>query len=286
MAMKINRNTFKWSAWLGWQMESNWTRPGIFAIYAIIRPIAASLILVSMVFIIAYLDNPNAARENLPFIFIGNAFFMYIAQVLWSVTWVIHDDREHFRTLKYIYISPANYFVYILGRTLSTIMITSFAVVITLAFGIIILEIPIHILEVNWLLFIPVLVIGLLSIIAFGLALTGISFLTAKHTMGMNEGVAGLFYLFCGVIFQIHFLPDWGISFAKIIPVTYWLHLIRVSLGTGADIDMAMTGTSVEAGLVILVISTIGFAIFSLGTFKLGDYLARKKGYLDMTTAY
>jgi ABC-2 type transport system permease protein len=286
MAMKINRNTFKWSAWLGWQMESNWTQPGIFAIYALVRPIAASLILVSMVYIITFLDDPTVARTHLAFIFIGSTFFMYVSQVLWSVTWVIHDDREHFRTLKYIYISPANYFVYILGRTLSTIMITSFAVVITLTFGILILEIPINLLEINWFLFIPVLIIGLLSIIAFGLALTGISFLTAKHTMGMNEGVAGLFYLFCGVLFQIHFLPDWGISFAKIIPVTYWLHLIRVSLGAGADIDTAMTGTSAEAGVVILIVSTICFAIFSIGTFRLGDYLARKKGYLDMTTAY
>ena len=48
MAMRINRNTFKWSAWLGWQMESNWTRPFIFAIYAIVRPIAGALIIMVM----------------------------------------------------------------------------------------------------------------------------------------------------------------------------------------------------------------------------------------------
>jgi ABC-2 type transport system permease protein len=286
MAMKINRNTFKWSAWLGWQMESNWTRPFIFAIYAIVRPIAASLILVVMFYVITYLGDPNTARANFDFLFVGNAFFMYIAQVLFGVTWIIHDDREHFRTLKYIYISPANYFVYMLGRTLSTIMITSFAVVITLAFGAIFLEVPLNPLGVDWFLFIPAFIIGLLSIIAFGLALAGISFLTAKHTMGMNEGIAGLFYLFCGVIFPISVLPAWGISFAKLLPVTYWLDLIRTSLGAGSGVDAAMTGTSAEAGLVILIISTIGFAFFSICTFKLGDYLARRKGYLDMTTAY
>ncbi|KYK31164.1 MAG: hypothetical protein AYK23_00835 [Candidatus Proteinoplasmatales archaeon SG8-5] len=286
MAMKINRNTFKWSAWLGWQMESNWTRPFIFAIYAIVRPIAASLILVVMFYVITYLGDPSTARANFDFLFIGNAFFMYIAQVLFGVTWIIHDDREHYRTLKYIYISPANYFVYILGRTLSKILITTFAVIITLAFGVIFLEVPLNPLGVDWLLFIPVFIIGLLSIIAFGLALAGISFLTAKHTMGMNEGIAGVFYLFCGVIFPLSVLPDWGISFAKILPVTYWLDLIRTSLGAGAGIDTAVAGTSVEVSLVVLIISTIGFALFSIGTFKLGDNLARRKGYLDMTTAY
>jgi ABC-2 type transport system permease protein len=286
MAMKINRNTFKWSAWLGWQMESNWTRPFIFAIYAIVRPIAASLILVMMFYVITYLGDPNTARANFDFLFIGNTFFMYIAQVLFGVTWIIHDDREHYRTLKYIYISPANYFVYMLGRTLSTIMITTFAVVITLTFGAIFLEIPLNPLEVNWLLFFPVFIIGLLSVIAFGLALAGISFLTAKHTMGMNEGIAGVFYLFCGVIFPLSVLPAWGISFAKLLPVTYWLDLIRTSLGAGTGVDTALAGTPVVTGIIILIISTIVFALFSIGTFKLGDHLARKKGLLDMTTAY
>jgi ABC-2 type transport system permease protein len=286
MAMKINRNTFKWSAWLGWQMESNWTRPGIFAIYAIVRPIAGSLILVVMFTMITYLGDPNTARNNFDYLYVGNAFYMYIAQVLFGVTWVIHDDREHFRTLKYIYISPANYFVYILGRTLSKIVITTFAVIITLAFGIFFLGIPLNLLGINWLLFIPVFVIGILSVVAFGLALAGISFLTAKHTMGMNEGIAGVFYLFCGVIFPLSALPGWGISFAKVIPVTYWLDLIRTSLGAGAGVDTALAGTSVEASFLILTASAIVFALLSVAMFKLGDYLARKKGLIDMTTAY
>jgi ABC-2 type transport system permease protein len=285
MAMKINRNTFKWAAWLGWQMESNWTRPFIFAIYAIVRPIAGALTLMVMFTIIAYLggyDSPDLFHHA----FIGFAFYMYIFEVLFGVTWVIHDDREHFRTLKYIYISPANYFVYILGRTLSKVAITTFAVIITLTFGVFFLGIPINIFGINWLLFIPVLIIGLLSIVTFGLALAGISFLTAKHTMGMNEGIAGVFFLFCGVIFPLHALPAWGISFAKILPITYWFDLIRTSLGAGAGVDAAMAGTSTEVGLIILTISTICFALFSIGTFKLGDYLARKKGLMDMTTAY
>ena len=38
--------------------------------------------------------------------------------------------------------------------------------------------------------------------------------------------------------------------------------------------------------LAILAISTLAFFLFSLGIFRLGDYLARKKGLIDMTTAY
>ena len=126
MAMRLsknNRRTFKWSAWLGWQMESNWARPFIFAIYSIIRPVATALILVIMFTVITILGGQDDP-EKFHHLYIGNAFFMYIAQVLFGITWVIHDDREHFRTMKYIYISPANYFVYMLGRTLSKIVIS------------------------------------------------------------------------------------------------------------------------------------------------------------------
>jgi ABC-2 type transport system permease protein len=285
MAVKHDIITIKWSTWLGWQLESNWTRPFIFAIYAIAKPIAASLILVVMFTIISYVGGQDSP-ENFNYMYIGNAFYMYVGQLLWGVTWIIHDDREHYRTIKYLYVSPANYFVYILGRTISKIAITTFAVIITLAFGALFLGVPLNPFGIDWLLFIPVLVIGLLCIMAFGLALAGLSFLTAKHSMGMNEGVAGVFYLFCGVIFPLSALPGWGIAFAKILPVTYWIDLLRVSLGAGAGVDAALSGTSVGYSIIVLIISAIGFALFSIGVFKLSDYFARRKGLIDMTTAY
>jgi ABC-2 type transport system permease protein len=266
-------------------MESNWTEPFIFLIYNLIKPVAASLILVVMFTIIKMIGG-DTTPDDFHHMYIGNAFFIYIGQVLWGITWIVHDDREHYRTLKYIYISPSNYIVYMLGRTLSKIAITTFAVVITLMFGAFFFGVPLNLLEINWLLFIPVMIIGLMSLIAFGMALAGISFLTAKHSMGMNEGIAGVFYMFCGVIFPVSALPAWGIAFAKILPVTYWLDLLRRSLGAGAGVDSAVAGLSVEYSFAILIISTIAFTVFSIGVFKLGDYIARKKGLIDMTTAY
>ena len=283
--MNRHLRTFKWSTWLGWQMESNWTDPFLFIVYSIAKPIAGSLILVVMYQIIATIGGV-ANPELFHFMFVSNAFFMYVGQVLFGVTWIIHDDREHFRTLKYIYISPSNFLVYMLGRTLSKIMITTFAVIITLGFGAFFLEVPITFGGINWLLLLLVMFIGMFCIISFGLALAGISFLTAKHSMGMNEGIAGIFYVFCGVVFPISILPAWGIAFAKILPVTYWMELIRRALGAGVGVDSTLAEGSTTSGLFILCISTIVFVLFSLGIFKLGDYIARKKGLIDMTTAY
>ncbi len=285
MAMSMNRRVFKWSTWLGWQLESNWTDPFPFIIYSIAKPIAGSLILVVMYSIIAGIGGQTDVGL-FHYMYVSNAFFMFVAQVLFGITWVIHDDREHYRTLKYLYISPSNFFVYMLGRTISKLLVTTFAVIITMAFGVFFLGVPLDILGVNWLLFIVVMFIGLACVMSFGLALAGISFLTAKHSMGMNEGVAGIFYMFCGVIFPISILPGWGITLAKTLPVTYWLELIRRTLGLGEGIDTALASISTVDCMLILTISTIVFAVISVGVFKLGDYVARSKGLIDMTTAY
>ena len=175
--------------------------------------------------------------------------FMYVAQVLFGITWVIHDDREHYQTLKYIYISPANYYVYILGRSVSKIVVTTFGVIITLGFGILALNIPIALFVVNWPLLALAMGLGLACIISFGLALAGISFLTAKHDQGMNEGIAGVFYLFCGAIFPISRLPAWSTPLATVLPITYWLYVVRVAFfgeGSGvANLDSTVAGLNI-----------------------------------------
>lgn len=285
MAIKHNLRTMRWAAWLGWQMESNWADPILFIVYSVAKPIAGSLILVVMYTIIAQMGS-GGDPALFSFMYIGNAFFMYVMLLLWHVTWVIHDDREHFQTMRYIYIAPFNYFIYMLGRTISNIIITTFGVIITLAFGVFVLGVDITLAAINWPLFIIVMVIGLIGIMAFGLALAGISFITAKHSMGMNEGISGIFFLFCGVIFPVSVLPGWGIAFAKTLPVTYWLDMIRRTMGVGAGVDPALSGVSMMSSLLILCVSTIVISIFALLVFKLGDYIARSKGLIDMTTAY
>ena len=34
--------SFRMAAWLGWQIESNWTDPFLFAVYSIVKPLAGA----------------------------------------------------------------------------------------------------------------------------------------------------------------------------------------------------------------------------------------------------
>ena len=287
MAVSHDLRTFKNAAWLGWQMEANWTDPFVFAIYSIVKPIAGSLILVFMYLVITGGDTQTPFFS---YMFIGNAFYMFIAEVLFGVTWVIHDDREHYMTLKQVYIAPINFYTYILGRAAIKIAITTIGVVITLAFGMIWLGVEIDLTAIDWVVFLPALALGLLTILIMGLALGGVTFLTAQHGVGINEGVAGIFYVLSGVIFPITVLPIWAQKISMVLPVTYWMEALR--RGLSPDILGELQGTtglesfSNAEIMLTLMLSTVAFLFISIGVFRFADKVARRKGKIDWTTAY
>ncbi len=88
--------SFRVATWLGWQIESNWADPFVFAIYSLVKPLAGALILVFMYAVIAKggLDSPL-----FPGVFVGNAVFIYVPAVLAGISWTIIDDREHYGML-------------------------------------------------------------------------------------------------------------------------------------------------------------------------------------------
>ncbi len=286
MAVRDHLRTLRLAAWLGWQIESNWARPALFLLYSFIRPIATTLILVIMYLIIK--QDVSSDPAFFSYVYLGATFYMFISSVVFGITYVIHADREHYQTLRNIYISPVSLYVYIIGRATGKVALAALAVVISMAFGILVLGLPFDPMLVDWPLFAIAMLLGLACLVSLGLALAGISMLTAKHSTSINEGVGGLVYLLCGAVFPITVLPAWGQAIGLMIPVTYWLELIRRSLYPGEGI--AMLGGLQDFGdltiLSFLLASTLVFAALSLAMFHLADRNARRKGKLDMITTY
>ena len=287
MAVSSELRTFKNAAWLGWQMEANWTDPFLFAIYSVVKPLAGTLILVFMYLVITHGETETMFFS---YMYVGNAMYMFVADVLFGVTWVIHDDREHYMTLKQVYIAPIKFETYIFGRAAIKIAITSFGVLLTLLFGVFVLGVDIDLAAVNWPLLVVALILGLATLAIMGLALGGVTFLTAKHSMGINEGVAGIFYVLSGVIFPITILPDWAQLISKFLPVTYWMEGIRRGLEPGVITALGPTtglqGFSDLQLLLTLVLTAVAFLFISLGIFRYADKVARRKGKIDWTSAY
>jgi ABC-2 type transport system permease protein len=286
MAVSAHLRTFRYAAWLGWQMESNWARPWLFLIYSIARPIAATLILVVMFLVI----KQGVASDPLMFTYtyLGSVFFMFVAQVMMGATMVIMEDREHYQTLKQLYIAPISMRVYIVGRAMSKLALTSLSVLISIAFGVMALGLPLDLGSADWPLFAAAMVLGIGCILSIGIALAGITFLTAKHSSGINEGIAGAFYLFCGTLFPLTVLPLWGQAIGMAIPLTYWLELVRRSLypGSGIEVLSGLGDLSSPTLLFFLAVSTIAFLAASTFIFRYADRRARQAGKVDMTTSY
>jgi len=280
----MNMRSFRTAAWLGWKIESNWTDPFLFAVYSIIKPLAGAAILVIMYSIIT-----NGAFTNplFPYIYLGNAFYMYVGAVMTGVSWAVIDDREHYRTLKYMYVAPIRFPLYLVGRAVARFLTGSFSVLITVVFGVLFLHVPIDITQVDWLLFVVSLMLGVILLAFMGLILAAITLLLARHGDYLGDAVAGGLYLFSGAVFPLDVLPAWLRPLGYAMPITYWLELLRRSLvGSVAQAFPTLAGYSNIQLLGILIAMTAVCAVLAVITFRYCDYHARERGYIDMTTNY
>ncbi|MEE9237256.1 MAG: ABC transporter permease [Thermoplasmata archaeon] len=270
---------------MGWQYSSNWTDPLLFAIYSIIKPIAGTLILVFMYYLAVDVEG-EVGIERLAYMFVGSAFYIFVFQTFFGLFEVIQGDREWFQTIRYIYISPISYYAYVAGRGTTQMATAAFGVTIVLLFGKFLLNLPISLSLGLLPFFLAILLLGAFCTVVIGVALAGVTFLTARHGGGMSEGVTGIFYVFSGVIFPLSVLPKWGQILGRYIPLTYWFEGLRRAMLPGFVGDSFLLSISNSLLLVILAGATVLFFLVSVGVFRYTEYLARKKGKIDMTTAY
>lgn len=271
---------FKAGTWLGWQIESNWTEPFLFAIYSVIKPVAGVLILVFMYLVVAQGGLQNSL---FPQVFLGTTFYLYVVNVLSGISWTVQDDREHYGMLKYVYMAPMHLYGYLLGRGMAKTLIATISVLITLAFGIVFLGVRFSF--VNPGLFLAAFVLGLAALAFYGILLAGVSLLIARHGWIVGDVVAGGFYLLCGAAFPLSLLPAPLRALGLRLPPTYWFEALRRALlGRGLNPELAVFSDSTL--LLILAGATLSGIILSVGVFRLSERIAVRRGLLDMQTMY
>jgi ABC-2 type transport system permease protein len=280
----IMRRSFKTATWLGWKIESNWTDPFLFAIYSIIKPLAGAAIIVVMYSVIA---KGNFDTPYFAYLYFGNAFYQYVSSVMTGVSWAIVDDREHYKTLKYMYIAPIQIPYYLLGRAVARILIGTVSVVITILGGVLFLHVPFHLADVNWLLFTVTLVLGIFVLVNMGLILAGFTLMLVRHSDYVGDAVASGMFIFTGAIFPLTSLPVFLRPIGYALPITYWLELIRRALiGSAANAFPTFAGFSNPLLLGILAAFAVVFGVISSYVFRACEHRAREKGLIDRVTNY
>jgi ABC-2 type transport system permease protein len=284
MAIKTILKVIKQAIWVGWKVETNWADPLVFAIYYLIRPLAG-LLIVGFIFIIGSVAGGAFSPEYFAFMFIGNSFFIYVVQIMMTMSILIHDDRAHYEVLKHIYLSPNSWSWYIIGRALNGVLNASISLVLTLGFGMLIfqgllgVQIPINWLGTDFSLLALSLVLGIICFIAMGFVLCAINIMTSKVQFMLTEYVSGILYLFGGVVFMPEILPSWGQTISNALPITYFLRSVRFSI-------LHQAASSIQTDLLYLALTMIATIIIGFAVFRIAEYKARRDGLIDKKEEY
>jgi ABC-2 type transport system permease protein len=265
---------------LGWAVESNWTDPFVFMTYQIVRPLFGAFILVVMFKVVT---GQPASAPAFAQVYVGNAMFMLVVQVLFGIGIVIFEDRERFEMLRYIYLAPVGLGTYLTGRGLAKTIATTAGVVVTLLVGSLLFGIRYDMALVDLPYFAATLVLGIMAILAVGVGLAGIELVTSREGFGLSEGVASVLYLLSGAVFTIDILPRWMISVGHGLPFTYWLEALRRSLLHAPYIG-SLSHLSNGQILFRLSWTTAATVLVCWATLAITEHYAVASGKLDQRT--
>ncbi len=285
------RRSFRTAARLGWLMEANWTDPLLFFIYSVAKPLASALILIVMLDVIS----GGAKPEYRAFVVIGSALWSLVIAGIAGLAWSVLEDRERYRMLKYIYVSPSDFLVVLLGRGVARVAVGAMGALITLAVGVLALGVPFDPGAVNWPMLIVVMAIGLTSIVAVGVLMAAVCIQSRQEAWSYPEAAAGALFLISGAVFPIAVLPTPLQVVSLLTPFTWWIEGVRQalfpgglsSIGGDGSLFASAAGHTVPSGLELVVALLATGTVATLGSivaFRASDRRAKDRGLLDQTT--
>lgn len=291
-SLRDARRAFTTAARIGWQTESNWTDPLLFLIYSVAKPLASVLILV---FMLQVISGGLARPEFRSFVVVGSALWSFVMGGTAGLAWSLLDDRERYRMLKYLYLSPNSLLVVLLGRAAARLAVAAMGALITLVVGVAFLGVTLDVARVDWLLLVPAMVLGFISIVALGIVLAAVCLQTRQESWSYPEAVAGALFLVVGAVFPLTVLPQPIQAISFLVPLTWWLESVRQALvpgslsavGGAGSLWTQLTGT-VQPGSVALLLALLATTavttLGALGAYRWSEHRAKERGLLDLTT--
>ena len=264
---------------LGWAVNSNWTRPSLFIIYSVLRPISGALVLV---FMYQAITGSSVATQYLAFLVVGTAFWGFVQGTIAGFADCVSEDRSRYRMLKYVYIAAPRFGVYLLGRCAAFLVTSTGAVAVVMLVSTPLLHLPVSLSSLN----LPLLLLAMLLatvVVAVIAVAYGVLLLALRDSYGYGELLSQLLYIISGAIFPLTVLPGALRVLSELLPLGYWLELVRRSL-LGAGTIRLYPQLSDFAVLGRLVLTTIGLAVVAQGVYVLADRRARRLGLIDMET--
>jgi ABC-2 type transport system permease protein len=212
-----------------------------------------------------------------------------------GLAWSILDDRERYRMLKYLYVSPIPMLVLLLGRGTARLGIAAMATAVTLVVGVLFLGLGFDPAVVDWPMLLASMALGLGAVVSLGVILAATVMQTRQEAWSYPEAVAGAMFLVVGAIFPLAVLPFAVQLVGLAIPLTWWLEGVRQALfpsvvssvGGEGSAWTTLTGTSVPdqtALLVMLSLTTALTMVVAVAVYRWSEHRAKERGLFDQTT--
>ena len=192
--------SFRTAIGLGWAIESNWSDPFLFAVYTIAKPLAAALILVVMFQVIT----GGQGTEFLQFMIVGSALWNVVFGVMGGMVQSILEDRERYRMIKYVVVTPTSLFPFPLGQLpgprahLADRGGADAARRVSSSLASCCTRTP---------YLVAASLIGLIAVMSLGIGMAGWCLQLRQEAWHYPEAIAGALYLVSGAIFPVDILP-------------------------------------------------------------------------------
>src|SRR6266700_5403954 len=197
---------------------------------------------------------------------------------------LVHVDRTRYEVLKNIYISPGTLHPYVIGRGLVSVVNGAVSVILTLLFsvaifnGLLHMNIPLNLLNVNLLMLIPAVILGIIGLLAIGYMLCAVNIVSNRMEFILGDSVSGTFFLLGGVIFPITSLPSQIQLISNVLPITFFLNTVRESFG--------LSKGNYPIDLAFLALTTLGAVVLGITVFRLAEGRAKRLGLFDRKSEY
>ena len=268
---------FRAAVQLGWEISSNWTEPLLFFIYSVLRPVSMALILVVMYRVVTG-GRPDT-MPFLAFLIVGTAFWGFVQNGLQGLADAVLEDRGRYHMLKYTYLAPQPFMLYLVGRGAVQLANAMVSALIVLVLATIALELHIDPLRVNYPLLITACVLAFAAIVAVSTTFS-VLLLGGRDTQGYGEVAAQVLYVVSGAIFPLSVLPAPLAMLASLSPLPYWMELARRAILHQQALLM-FPSLGDEAVLLRLAGTTLGTLVLARLAFRWAERGARRRGDID-----
>src|SRR6266567_3135924 len=235
--------------------------------------ILTQLVTVAFIFIGAtfFLGGGQFDTAQLPSLFLGYLVWFYARIVILTTSEDLMSEAQS-GTLEQMYMSPVPSELLVLGRMLATLVSTTIMVLLTSISLVLLMHINI---PLRWE-GLPVLLVTLVGLFGFSLMLGGAA-LVFKQIEALADLLQNALLFLTGSLLPVNHFPYWLEAFAKTLPITQGIIVIRnVMLG-----GQSLTSAWANGSLIWLAIHSTLYLCCGWLIFKWCERFAKKQGSLS-----